>query len=62
MTTIARSPPPVLVDLSDLAEHHAARAQFEVVIDQEGDASWMPSALAGERVQFVGVGTVDAVV
>jgi len=61
-TTTDRSPPPVLVDLSDLAEYHAAQAQFEVVIDQEHDVSWMPSALAGERVQFVGVGTVDAVV
>lgn len=60
-TTVDHSPPPVLVDLRDLAEYHAAQAQFEVVIDQEDDVSFMPAALAGERVQFVGVGTVDAV-
>jgi hypothetical protein len=61
-TTVDHSPPPVIVDLSDLSEYHAAQAQIEVVIDQEDDVAWMPSALAGERVQFVGVGTVDAVV
>ncbi|MDP2290274.1 MAG: DUF4230 domain-containing protein [Actinomycetota bacterium] len=60
-TTNDHSPPPVLVDLRDLAEYHAAQAQFEVVIDHEDDVSFMPAALAGERVQFVGVGTVDAV-
>lgn len=60
--TIDHSPPVVLVDLRDLSEYHAAQAQFEVTIDQEKDVQWMPQALAGERVQFVGVGSVDAVV
>lgn len=60
--TIDRSPPPVLVNLRDLSEYHAAQAQFEVTIDQEDDVQWMPAALAGERVQFIGVGSVDAVV
>lgn len=59
---VDHSPPPVLVDLRNLADYHAAQAQFEVTLDQEQDVQWMPSALAGERVQFVGVGTVDAVV
>ena len=59
---VDHSPPPVLVDLRNLADYHAAQAQFEVTLDQEHDVQWMPSALAGERVQFVGVGTVDAVV
>ncbi|MGB8861221.1 MAG: DUF4230 domain-containing protein [Ilumatobacteraceae bacterium] len=59
--TVDHSPPPVLVDLRDLAEYHAAQAQFEVTLDVEHDVSFLPSALAGERVQFVGVGTVDAV-
>ena len=60
--TVDHSPPLVLVNLRDLSEYHAAQAQFEVTIDQEHDVRWMPSALAGERVQFVGVGSVDAVV
>jgi hypothetical protein len=60
--TVDRSLPPVLVDLRDLSEYHAAQAQFEVTIDQEHDVQWMPAALAGERVQFAALGTVDAVV
>ena len=52
----------VLTELRDLADFHAAQAQFEVTLDLEKDVKWVPSAIAGERVQFVGVGTVDAVV
>jgi hypothetical protein len=63
-TTVTKdhSPPPVLTELRDLADFHAAQAQFEVVLDLEKDVKWVPAAIAGERVQFVGVGTVDAVV
>jgi hypothetical protein len=63
-TTVTKdhSPPPVLLELRDLADFHAAQAQFEVTLDLEKDVKWVPSAIAGERVQFVAVGTVDAVV
>lgn len=63
-TTVTKdhSPPPVLLELRDLADFHAAQAQFEVTLDLEKDVKYVPSAIAGERVQFVGVGTVDAVV
>jgi hypothetical protein len=60
--TVDHSPPPILLDLRDLAEYHAAQAQFEVTVDEEDDVQWLPSFIAGERVQFVAVGTVDAVV
>lgn len=59
---VDHSPPPILLDLRDLADYHAAQAQFEVTIDEEDDVQWLPSFLAGERVQFVAIGTVDAVV
>jgi hypothetical protein len=52
----------VLIELRDLADFHAAQAQFEVILDLEKDVKWVPAAIAGERVQFIGVGTVDAVV
>ncbi|MCU1401204.1 MAG: hypothetical protein JWN62_4313 [Acidimicrobiales bacterium] len=55
------SPPPILLELREMADLHASQAQFEVLIDHEDDVRYIPSALAGERVQFVGVGTVDAV-
>ena len=56
------SPPPILTELRELSDLHAAQAQFEVVVDQEKDVRFLPQAIAGERVQFVAVGTVDAVV
>jgi hypothetical protein len=52
----------VLNELRDLSDFHAAQAQFEVTVDLEKDVKYVPSAIAGERVQFVGIGTVDAVV
>jgi hypothetical protein len=57
-----RSPPPILMELREMTDLHAAQAEFEVVIDDEKDVRYMPAILAGERVQFVAVGTVDAVV
>ena len=56
------SPPPILTELREITDLHAAQAEFEVVIDDEKDVRYMPAVLAGERVQFVAVGTVDAVV
>jgi hypothetical protein len=56
------SPPPILMELREMTDLHAAQAEFEVVIDDEKDVRYMPAVLAGERVQFVAVGTVDAVV
>jgi hypothetical protein len=56
------SAPPILLELKEMSELHSARADFEVVIDHEKDVQYMPAILAGERVQFVGVGSVDAVV
>jgi hypothetical protein len=56
-----RSTPPVLLELRNLADFHAAQGQFQVTLDIEDDVQWMPSFIAGERVQFVAVGTVDAV-
>jgi hypothetical protein len=60
--TVDHSAPPVILDLRDLADYHAAQGQFEVTVDQEKDVQWVPSAIAGERTQFVAVATVDAVV
>lgn len=56
------SPPPILTELRALSDFHAAQAQFEVVVDQEDDVRFLPQVIAGERVQYVAVGSVDAVV
>lgn len=56
------SPALVLNEIRDLAEFRAAQAEFQVTVDREVDIKWVPSFIAGDRVQFVAVGTVDAVV
>lgn len=56
------SPALVLNEIRDLSEFHAAQAEFEVTVDREVDVKWVPSFIAGDRVQFVAVGTVDAIV
>jgi hypothetical protein len=57
-----RSGPVVLRALEDLSEYHAATGHFEVIIDVEKDARFLPSSLRGERTLFVAAGTVDAIV
>ncbi len=59
---VDRSTPPLLLALEDLEQYHAATATFQVVIDQERDTEWVPSAISGERVSFLATGTVDAYV
>ncbi len=56
------SPPVIVNQIRDLAEFRAAEADLEVIVDRERDVKWVPSFLAGERVQYVAVGTVDATV
>lgn len=60
--TTDHSPALVLNEIRDLSEFHAAQAEFEVTVDREVDVKWVPSFIAGDRVQFVAVGTVDAIV
>lgn len=61
-TTVDRSAPPVLNQIQNLAEYHAAKGSFEVLVDIEKDVDNVPSVILGERVIFMGVGSVDAIV
>lgn len=61
-SSVDRSPPVVLTEIKDLAEFKAAEAEFEVIIDDETDVKWIPDFLAGERVQYVAVGSIGATV
>ncbi len=56
------SPPLILNEIRDLSEFRASEAEFEVIIDKETDVRWVPGFVAGERVQFIAVGSVDATV
>ena len=59
-TEIDRSQPPLLVQLSDLAEYRAATSSFEMIVDLEKDVKFLPDFVAGERSVMVVAGTVDA--
>jgi hypothetical protein len=57
---IDRSGPAVLTAMRDLSEYHAAAGQYQVVIDIEQDAKYLPDIIKGKRVIFLAVGSVDA--
>ena len=60
--TVDRTQPTILQSLEDLSRYEAARANFEVIVDSEKDARFIPSVIRGERTLFVGAGSVEATV
>ena len=58
--TVDRSGPAVLKSIENLRDFRAASGHFEVIVDVEKDARFVPSKIKGERVLFVAVGSVDA--
>lgn len=60
--TIDRSQPALLQSIKDLSRFEAATGSFQVVVDLEKDARFLPDAVKGTRTLFVGAGGVDAYV
>lgn len=59
---VDRTGPAVLKALADLHEYRAATGSYQVMIDIEEDAKYLPSFLKGERTLFLAQGSVDAAV
>jgi hypothetical protein len=57
-----RSGPAVLKAIQDMNRFEGASGNFEVVVDLEKDATFLPDAVRGERTLYVGAGSVDAYV
>ncbi|MCT7353551.1 DUF4230 domain-containing protein [Streptomyces sp. 15-116A] len=57
-----RSGPALLKSIQDMSRYDAASGNFQVVVDLEKDAKYLPDALRGSRTLYVGAGTVDAYV
>lgn len=55
-----RSGPALLKSIQDMSRYDAASGNFQVVVDLEKDARFLPDALRGTRTLYVGAGTVDA--
>ncbi|MEW9547575.1 DUF4230 domain-containing protein [Nonomuraea sp. NPDC050783] len=60
--TIDRSQPVLLQSIKDMSRFEAATGTFQVVVDLEKDANFLPDAIKGTRTLFVGAGGVDAYV
>ncbi|MEU2717397.1 DUF4230 domain-containing protein [Streptomyces sp. NPDC007205] len=57
-----RSGPALLTSIQDMSRYDAASGNFQVVVDLEKDARFLPDAIRGTRTLYVGAGTVDAYV
>jgi hypothetical protein len=57
-----RSGPALLKSIQDMSRYDAASGNFQVVVDLEKDAKYLPDAIRGSRTLYVGAGTVDAYV
>ena len=58
--TVDRTQPVVLKAVQDLTRYEAASGSFQVIVDLEEDARFLPDFIRGEHTLFVAGGTVDA--
>ncbi|MEU6082697.1 DUF4230 domain-containing protein [Streptomyces sp. NPDC047108] len=57
-----RTGPAVLKSVQDMSRYEAASGNFQVVVDLDKDARFLPDAVRGNRTLFVGTGSVGAYV
>ncbi|GGI97438.1 DUF4230 domain-containing protein [Streptomyces brasiliensis] len=57
-----RSGPTLLRSIQDMSRYDAASGTFQVVVDLDKDAKFLPDAIRGTRTLYIGAGTVDAYV
>ena len=58
--TVDRTQPALLQAMEDLSDYKAAAGNFQVLVDSEKDAKYLPSFIRGERTVYSAAGTVDA--
>ena len=62
LETQDHSGPAVLKSIQDMSRYQAATGNFQVIVDLEKDAPFLPDAVRGNRTLYVGAGTVAAYV
>ena len=60
--TVDRSQPAVLQSIENMSRYDAADGNFQIVVDVDKEAKFLPSALLGKRTLYVAAGTVDSYV
>ncbi|MDX6312228.1 MAG: hypothetical protein QOF84_4984 [Streptomyces sp.] len=61
-TTKDRSGPAVLKSIKDMSRFEGASGNFQVIVDLQKDATFLPDAVRGRRTLYVGAGSVNAYV
>ncbi len=59
---VDRSAPPLMLSLEDRADLIASSGNLQVLVDREIDVNWLPGILAGERLVYQAVGSIDGIV
>ncbi|MFC1412287.1 DUF4230 domain-containing protein [Streptacidiphilus sp. N1-12] len=59
---VDRSQPAVLQSIENMSRYDAADGNFQIVVDVDSEAKFLPSALLGKRTLYVAAGTVDSYV
>ncbi|NJQ00398.1 DUF4230 domain-containing protein [Streptomyces zingiberis] len=57
-----RSGPALLESIQDMSRYEGASGNFQVVVDLEKDARFLPDSIRGTRTLYVGTGSVSAYV
>ncbi len=60
--TTDRSGPVLLQSIDNLSRYEGAEGNFQVVVDLDKEARFLPSSLLGDRTLYVGAGSVEAFV
>ncbi|MFJ1701926.1 DUF4230 domain-containing protein [Kitasatospora sp. NPDC088346] len=58
--TVDRSQPVLLKSIQEMKRFTGAQGNFQVIVDLDHEAAFLPSALLGNRTLYVAAGTVDA--
>ncbi|GII75092.1 hypothetical protein Sru01_00740 [Sphaerisporangium rufum] len=61
-STVDRSQPVLLQSIQNMSRFQAASGNFQVIVDLEKDAAFLPDSVKGTRTLFVGAGSVAAYV
>lgn len=61
-TTVDRSQPAVLQSIENMSRYDAADGNFQIVVDVDSEAKFLPSAILGKRTLYVAAGTVASYV
>ena len=60
--TVDRSQPAVLESIENMSNYDAATGNFQIVVDLDQEAAYLPSALLGNDTLYVAAGTVESYV